>query len=219
MVARGDLHNVRLHSIVVYMHNLAFKLPCWNIGNIINIKHLIDLKHGVQTCDGFDRWACHLLHLGVNMTRLDVILHEVNIGNEVHHCNNFNQLFQHNLEKVVIENIEIIGFKVWRIWQRYQAHQMYITSPTHSLAKICTFPLSYLWMAHNGQANFFLNWCSCDNLYAINFNTIFFISLEFWNDIVIRKIIIAHNAHNTSLQHTYLYMPYFQHLTFSWTKF
>jgi hypothetical protein len=50
-----------------------------------------------------------------NVIRLDVILHEVNIGNEVHHCNNFNQLFKHNLEKVVIENIEILGFKVWRI--------------------------------------------------------------------------------------------------------
>jgi len=41
--------------------------------------------------------------------------HEVNIGNEVHHYNNFSQLFQHNLEKVVIKNIEIIGSKVWRI--------------------------------------------------------------------------------------------------------
>ncbi len=50
-----------------------------------------------------------------NVIRLDVILHEVNIGNKVHHFNNFNQLFKHNLEKVVMENIEILGFKVWRI--------------------------------------------------------------------------------------------------------
>ncbi len=50
------------------MHNLTFKLSWQNIGNIINITHLINLKHAVQTCNGFGKWACHLLHLGVNRT-------------------------------------------------------------------------------------------------------------------------------------------------------
>ncbi len=39
-----------------------------------------------------------------NVIKLDVILHEVNISNKVHHYNNFNQLFERNLEKVVMED-------------------------------------------------------------------------------------------------------------------
>jgi hypothetical protein len=66
MVARKRSSQCKapFHHCLYAQFNLQATMPKhWDI---INITHLIG-KHGVKkTWDGFGKWACHLLHLGVN---------------------------------------------------------------------------------------------------------------------------------------------------------